>query len=129
MASALSAPDSYFRTLSNPDERRSFPVEGNGIELIELHDEPAGEVFPSLLSVYQQRGYDRGYQRAVADIVNSLFAVTEGFVTSSTGLIEECGIHSPAELRRLLYQFGQQLERRLQTLSPDPGYLSDGLGI
>jgi hypothetical protein len=127
MASALSAPDSYFQTISNPDEPRTFPVESDGVELIELHDEPAGDVFPSLLSVYQQRGYERGYHQAAADIMHSLFAVTEDFVSAHS--VDDCRVDSPAELRRLLYQFSQQLERKLQTLSPDPGYLSDGLGI
>jgi len=129
MSSIASSPQSYFQTISNPDESQTFPVESDGIELIELHDEPDGGVFPSLLSVYQQRGYERGYQQAVADIITSLFAVTEDFVKLNDRSAERCRFESPTELRRLLYQFGQQLERRLQTLSPDPGYVSDGLGI
>jgi len=129
MPSAVSSPHSYFQTISNQDELRTFPVQSDGIELIELYDEPAVGVFPSLLSVYQERGYERGYQQAVADIITSLFAVTEDFVQSNGRTTDESRVESPTELRRLLYQFGQQLERRLQTLSPDPGYVSDGLGI
>jgi len=126
MARPLATPDSYFQTISNLEEPTTFPVESSDVELIELHDEPTGDVFPSLISAYQERGYGRGYKQAVTDIVTSLFAVTEDFVRSNPDKLRTT---SPAELRRLLYQFGQQLERRLQTLSPDPGYVADGLGI
>jgi hypothetical protein len=98
------------------------------IELIELHDEPpSGGVLPSLLSVYQQRGYERGYRRAVSDLLGSLFAVTEEFVQSTAA--NSTDPSSRAALRRTLYQFGQQLERRLQSLAPEAGYVSEGLGI
>ena len=80
MTNTLSTPDTHFQTLSNPHNDGAFHLESGSVELIELHDEPAAGVFPSLLSVYQQRGYQRGYQQAVADIVTSLFAVTEDFV-------------------------------------------------
>ena len=129
MARAVSTPDSYFQTMSNRDESPTFPVVSGNVELVELHDEPNGGVIPSLLSVYQQRGYERGYQQAVSDIATSLFAVTEDFVRSHARSAEALHANSPTELRRLLYQFGQQLERRLQTLSPDRGYVADGLGI
>jgi hypothetical protein len=128
MSSVLPLLDSHFPTLSNQGEPSRYPLEGANIELIELHDEPtAGGVIPSLLSVYQQRGYERGYQRAVNDILISLFSVTEDFVKAHS--LDESSPESTADLRRVLYQFGQQLERRLQVLAPDSGYVSDGLGI
>jgi hypothetical protein len=114
--------------MSRSDESPNFPVESVSVELSQLHDEPTGGVLPSLLSVYQERGYERGYQQAVSDVVSSLFAVTEDFVSLHSRAAE--GAHdSPTELRRLLYEFGQQLERRLRTLSPDSGFVADGLGI
>ena len=96
-----------------------FPADSPGDGIVEL-GEGTGGVFSSLLELYDRRGFDRGYQRAVHDVLGSLVWAAEAF-------LREHG--SPADLRKTVYGFEEHLERHLHSLSPDGGYVSDGLGI
>lgn len=114
---------------------RSGPdIPGSDIQLVEGPAGEAGGLFSGLLTTYEQRGFERGYRRAVADLLGSLVWVTEEFLGGQQPPDGQRGATpgsdvSPADLRRVLYRFEEGLEQHLQSLAPDAGYVSDGLGI
>jgi hypothetical protein len=80
-------------------------------------------LFGSLMDVYREQGYERGYQRAVNDILDELLLATEDFVQ------ERERERALPDARRLFYEFERFVEERLQRLSPSQQYVSGGLGI
>jgi len=96
--------------------------QSDGITVVEL-DEGDGQnvaLFSSLLEAYQGQGYHRGYRRATADILSSLFMLTEEYLRSRP--------HADPQLRKTLYDFQGYLETFLGR--PDEkGFVSEGLGI
>jgi hypothetical protein len=102
------------------DGIQALPDEGGG---------SSGGVLAGLLSNYELRGYERGYRRAVEDLLASLVWATEEFLRSQPQSSDEAPVASAKDRRRLLYEFEEKLEHRIHSLSPDAGYVSDGLGI
>jgi hypothetical protein len=97
--------------------------------LVEEHSGGAGDdafveeagVFGALFDVYREQGFERGYERAVQDMLGSLVTVTEKYLRAHpTG--------APA-LRRQLYAYVEFLERQLESAARETGYVSGGLGI
>jgi hypothetical protein len=106
-------------------------LSNDGVHLIGDVDESLEGVLPNVLSLYEQQGYRRGYDRAVLDLLASLVSVTEDFIRIQSDGAQSAPL-DPGDLRRLLYHFGQNLEQRLQLNSATAaraGYVSDGLGI
>ena len=83
--------------------------------------QPLGNVFNGVLSAYYEQGFARGYRRAVGDLLSVLLVATDEHLSARETL-------TPAQ-RREIYEFTRFLQRRLQTLSQDPQYVSEGLGI
>ena len=137
MTSTLIYPTTTPPTLPTPQpgsgSQRIPPIQSasaldEGIEFLG-DSEGAAEVFPNLLSLYEQQGYRHGYRRAVQELLAALVPAAEDFIHQHETSPHADSISS-AELRRLIYRFGQQLEHRLQrTTSPSGSYVSDGLGI
>ena len=80
------------------------------------------QVLPSLVTAYQERGYDAGYARGVNDALAAVLEATEDFARLRP--------ESVAETRRLLFAFSEFLEKQFR---PTPSHLEhdfvDGLGI
>ena len=79
------------------------------------------EVFGARFDVYREQGYERGYERALQDVLSSLVTVTETYLRT----------HLPesSSMRRQLYAYVEFLERRLEAVARDSGYVAGGLGI
>ena len=98
----------------------SFPSD-DGISVIELGDFPAApEVFAGVLGAYQEQGYERGYQRAEADMRTSLLALTEEYLRTLPGATQN--------VREALRGFEAFVQRHFR-LRVRAEYMSDGLGI
>lgn len=92
----------------------------------------SGDVFGSLLGVYEQQGFRRGYRAAIRDLLASVVLTTEDFLETCAARSPNAAME-PANLRHLLYQFGQHLEHHLQArvseTSDETTPPGDGLGI
>src|SRR5215210_799399 len=78
-------------------------------------------IFAGVLASYGERGYQRGYRRAISDALSLLLLATEEYVRQRP---DEIG------LRGVLSPFEEHLERHLHRLgSREPGYVTGGLGI
>ena len=78
-------------------------------------------VWPALVNVYQEQGYEAGYARGVNDVMAAFLETTEEFVRLRTDSVEA---------RRLLHAFSEFLENHVQRTPPDRDQgFSDGLGI
>jgi len=91
---------------------------------IELTDPNEGTgVWPALVNVYHEQGYEAGYARGVSDVLAAVLESTEEFAR----------LHSKTDpgARRLLYAFSEFLENRVRTRSPEDDHrlFIDGLGI
>jgi len=79
-------------------------------------------ILGALIDAYREEGYERGYQRAVQDVLDSLVGITERF-------IREAGTDAGVS-RQGVYAYVEFLEREIQAASRDvAGYVSGGLGI
>jgi hypothetical protein len=79
-------------------------------------------VLGALIDVYRKEGYERGYHRALHDVLDSLVGVTERFLRD--------GDPDSGASRRLIYAYVEFLEREIHAASNDvAGYVSGGLGI
>jgi hypothetical protein len=97
------------------------PESDDGISVIELVDPPSGaEVLAGVLGAYHEQGYERGYQRALADVRTSLLALTEDYLRGFAD--------SPPELRSALRGLEAYLQRHFQSHDRQD-FVSDGLGI
>jgi len=78
-------------------------------------------VWPVLVNVYQEQGYEAGYARGVNDVMAAVLEATEDFVSLRP---------DSAETRRLLHAFSEFLENHVRRKPPDrqQGF-TDGLGI
>ena len=92
-------------------------------ESAQLDEPPSGDVWPALVNVYQEQGYEADYARAVSDVLADALEATEEFIQSQA--------HSDAETRRLLYAFSEFLENRVRRKAPAEEHrlFIDGLGI
>ena len=87
-------------------------------------------VLPGLLISHEHRGFQYGYRQAVADLLAALVWETEAFLRDDSQAAETgSSTRATLDARRLLYRFEERLERHIQSLHPDAGYVSDGLGI
>jgi hypothetical protein len=78
-------------------------------------------VWPALVNVYQEQGYEAGYARGVNDVMAAFLEATEEFVCLRTDSVEA---------RRLLHAFSEFLENHVQRTPPDRDQgFTDGLGI
>jgi hypothetical protein len=77
-------------------------------------------VFPTLLSVYRDQGYEIGYSRGQNDLLASFLESIEDYVR------ENC--QSPQGPREILYGFADFLQRRLGN-DATRHEVCDGLGI
>ncbi|HEY2584681.1 MAG TPA: hypothetical protein VGI81_02825 [Tepidisphaeraceae bacterium] len=82
--------------------------------------ESAG-ILSAVLDVYQEQGFERGYERAMHDLLASLVSVTEQYLIRQDS--------RSGETRRLLYGYVEFLEDHIRRASDDAAYVSDGLGI
>jgi len=84
-------------------------------------DESTG-ILGAVIDAYREEGYERGYDRASRDVLDSLVGIAERFLRESGG-------HA-SQSRQLVYAFVEFLEREIQAASGDvAGYVSGGLGI
>jgi len=74
-----------------------------------------------LSEVYRGEGYERGYRRAINEVLAVLLLATEDYVRG--------GGASVPDARRAFYGFERYAEERILSLSPNHGYVSGGLGI
>ena len=89
-------------------------------ELSSATGEPDG-VWPALVNVYQEQGYEAGYARGVNDVMAAFLEATEDFVGHRVDSVEA---------RRLLHSFSEFLENHLRRTAPDRDQgFTDGLGI
>src|ERR1700722_8587220 len=80
------------------------------------------EILPSLVSAYQERGFEAGYSRGVNDALAAVLEAAEEFARLRP--------ESAAETRRVLYAFSEFLESRVRQTPPDEDFgFVDGLGI
>ena len=93
-----------------------------GISVVEVPDfNGRPTVFGGLLDAYDKQGYQRGYRRAVADMVASLRLLTEEFLHHQ---------HTADPRARLsIREFQAYLERQLLQYETHQRDFSDGLGI
>ncbi len=111
-----------------PSPHPPSPSQGDEEGILDLGD--GGGIFSGLLDAYERRGFERGYRQAVHDVMASLVWLTEEFLRDRAAGEGASGTaESPADLRRLAYAFEEHLERHLQSMSHDSGYVSEGLGI
>lgn len=90
-------------------------------ESIEVTELPLADAAERLTSVYFSHGYDAGYRQAVNDLLGELLPLSERFIDAHPGNAEE--------LRRVLYAFEHYLEKRIERMTPDGGFVDGGLGI
>jgi hypothetical protein len=85
-------------------------------------DSQQSGVWPALVNVFHEQGYQAGYARGTSDVLANLLEATKDFAKTHPG--------SPADTRRLLYAFSEFLERRLPKNPPNHAHeFVDGLGI
>jgi hypothetical protein len=104
--------DAAAGTVNDPDD---------GITVVEHPASAGGGVFPNLLDVYSERGFDRGYRRAVSDVLATVLFETESYA-------RQRGIADPS-LHATLSAFGDHLERQIQRMRSNQGGFCDGAGI
>jgi hypothetical protein len=80
-------------------------------------------VWPALVNMYQEQGYEAGYARGVSDVLAASLEAAEDFLRRQP--------RSDPDARRLLYAFTEFLETRVRTETPDADhrFFIDGLGI
>ena len=87
----------------------------------EAESESTG-ILGAVIDAYREEGYERGYERASRDLLDSLVGITERFLRESDG--------DSTRSRQTVYAFVEFLEREIQAASGDvAGYVSGGLGI
>lgn len=89
--------------------------------VIEALPETEAGVFGALFDVSREQGYERGYRRAIQDVLASLVTVTEAYLRARPG--------SSDDARRRLYAYVEFLEAHLESASRDTGFVNGGLGI
>jgi hypothetical protein len=79
-------------------------------------------ILGAVIDAYREEGYERGYDRASRDLLDSLVGITERFLREAEG--------DANWSRQIVYAFVEFLEREIQATSGDvAGYVSGGLGI
>ena len=97
-------------------------VPNDGISVMEIGDAGGGgsALFAGLLDAYQGQAYERGYRRAVADVLAEMLLLSEEFLrTQPDGQVTT---------RTTLYRFQAFIERRFEP-SHNRDFVSEGLGI
>jgi hypothetical protein len=85
-------------------------------------DSARSEILPSLVSAYQERGFEAGYSRGVNDALAAVLEAAEEFARLRP--------ESAAETRKVLYAFSEFLERHVRQAPPYvESEFVDGLGI
>jgi hypothetical protein len=79
-------------------------------------------ILSALIDAYREEGFERGYERAARDVLDSLVGITERFLREANG--------GEGNSRQLVYAFVEFLEREILAESGNvAGYVSGGLGI
>lgn len=74
-------------------------------------------VISVMVDAYGDDGYRRGYEGAMRNLLAALVPLAEQHLQSAPSA------------RRNVYAFIEFLERRIERISSDAGYVTDGLGI
>jgi hypothetical protein len=79
-------------------------------------------VWPALVNVYHEQGYESGYARGVSETLATALEIVEEFL-SARG-------KTNTDNRKLLYDFSDFLDQRIERAPARPDHLFiDGLGI
>ena len=84
----------------------------------------AGEIWPALVDVYHEQGFEDGYRRGVNDVLAAVLETTEDFARKRGGDV--------TQTRKLLHEFARHLEEfvaRTGRGGRDHVYFQDGSGI
>lgn len=83
------------------------------------HD--AAGILSAAMTIYREKGFEHGYQRAMGDLLASLVPATERYLRNRDlqGL----------DARRLIYGYIEFLEAHIQRASSEASYMTGGLGI
>ena len=93
----------------------------NPIEAGDENGHDSAGILSAVLGVYREQGFERGYERALQDLLASLVPVTEQHLRQQG--------HPSGEARRLVYGYIEFLENYIRRVSEEAGYVSEGLGI
>ena len=93
----------------------------DAVEVGEKREPESAGILSAVLGVYQEQGFERGYDRAMQDLLASLVSLTEQYLNHQDG--------RSGEMRRLLYGYVEFLEDHIRRASDEAGYVSEGLGI
>jgi hypothetical protein len=96
---------------------QTFGAEGSGVI---SGDDSSPAIWPALVDVYQEQGFETGYHRGVSDVLAAFLEATEQFV--------DVRPENAVETRRLLHEFAGHLEKFLDRPHPH-FYFEDGSGI
>ena len=77
-----------------------------------------------MLGVYEQHGFEAGYRRAVQDVQLSLLESAEDLIRQRFVSAAEA-----ANLRRVVWELYEDLERRFGSNQAPTGFVEGGLGI
>ncbi|HYE16983.1 MAG TPA: hypothetical protein VEA69_00945 [Tepidisphaeraceae bacterium] len=74
-----------------------------------------------LWSIYYRRGYEDGYRQVARDLLGALVTISEEFIKARGAKSDES--------RRLVYAFEHHLERQIEQIAGQAGFVEGGLGI
>ena len=85
--------------------------------------QPDSGALAGLWSIYYRRGYEDGYRQVARDLLEALVTISEEFLRKnrSDGASEDS--------RRLVYAFESHLERQIEVIAGQAGFVEGGLGI
>ena len=101
----------------------------SGITVTELPDAgggaPQSALLGNVLGVYEQRGYEAGYRRAVQDVLLTLLGTAEDVVRDRA-----LDVPSAENFRRAVWALHERLDARSDAASAAAGgFVEGGLGI
>lgn len=91
------------------------------MQVVAVIREEDADVLKRLLEATRQDAFSAGYQRATQDLLDWLVFGSEEFLRERTSATQE--------LRKHLYSFVAQLERRIVQNRQEQEYVEGGLGI
>jgi hypothetical protein len=84
---------------------------------------PTDGALAGLWSIYYRRGYEDGYRQVARDILGALVTISEEFLKANRGAAKS------DDPRRLVYAFESHLERQIEEIAGQAGFVEGGLGI
>ena len=98
-----------------------YPELSNPIETDDERENDSAGTLSAVIGVHREQGFERGYERALQDLLASLVPLTEQYLRRQ-------GDRS-GEARRLLYGYIEFLADHIRRASDEAGFVFDGLGI